>query len=212
MRRLRAMPFVFLLVLLVAACGRPAERHAVMRGAETVKMTESEIRAGLAAGELGETTPIFRGERWMILREHPAGAGWIADARAERERRRASDVAAHRVVVVNAENPGEPIRLEDHLVPGKIVVFDFYSEYCPPCRAIAPRLERLAAARSDIVIRKIDINRPGHSGIDWRSPLVEQHGLESVPSFVVFDAGGRKMVEGSDARNLVWEWIAQAGA
>ena len=36
---------------------------------------------------------------------------------------------------------GKEVTLADYLVPGKTTIFDFYSEYCPPCRAIAPRLE-----------------------------------------------------------------------
>ena len=102
---------------------------------------------------------------------------------------------------------GEKVVLKDHLVAGKTVIFDFYSDYCPPCRAIAPELEKLHAANPDVVVVKVDINRPGQKGIDWKSPVAEQFQLRSIPHFKVYGPDGALRAEdGADsakAREIV---------
>jgi len=104
---------------------------------------------------------------------------------------------------------GQTITLADYLVPGKITVFDFYSEYCPPCMRIAPELEKLHARRADLVVVKVDINRPDHKGIDWQSPVARQYDLHSIPHFKIFGPDGKLQVEGDDAYEKVLGWIGQ---
>ena len=88
-------------------------------------------------------------------------------------------------------------------MPGKTTIFDFTSEFCPPCRAIAPRLHKLHADRADIVVVEVDLNRPGVEGIDWGSPVAKQYGLTSIPAFKVFGTNGRLQMEGDDA----YSWV-----
>lgn len=56
---------------------------------------------------------------------------------------------------------GERVELTDYLVPGKTVIFDFTSKYCPPCQLYEKPLKALQQKRPDIVVVKVDINRPG---------------------------------------------------
>ena len=102
---------------------------------------------------------------------------------------------------------GQEVNLQDYLVPGKTVIFDFTSEFCPPCRAIAPHLHKLHAQRADVVVVEVDINRPGVKGIDWSSPVARQYGLESIPYFKVFGPDGQLQAEGQEARALVTSWF-----
>jgi thiol-disulfide isomerase/thioredoxin len=106
---------------------------------------------------------------------------------------------------------GQPINLADYLVPGKTTVFDFTSKYCPPCVAIAPDLEKLHAKRDDIVVVFVDINRPETKGIDWKSPVAQQHGMRSIPHFKVFGPDGKLVAEDapkdSKARQMVTKWF-----
>lgn len=90
---------------------------------------------------------------------------------------------------------GQPIKLADYLVPGKTVVFDFYSDYCGPCVQVAPMLEKLHQSRADVVVVKVDINRPGTKGIDWKSPVAQQFGLQSIPHFKVYGPDGKLKAE-----------------
>ena len=83
-------------------------------------------------------------------------------------------------------------------VQGKITVVDFFSQYCPPCMRLAPLLEQLAQKRSDLAIKKVNIQRPEVSGkIDWQSPLAKQLGLHSIPHFMIFDQKGKLVVPGA---------------
>ncbi len=102
---------------------------------------------------------------------------------------------------------GQTVTLTDYLVPGKTTVFDFYSEYCPPCRAISPRLVKLHQDRDDIAVVKVDINRPGIRGIDWKSPVAQQFNLESIPHFKVYGPDGKLQAEGDSAYEIVLGWL-----
>lgn len=116
-----------------------------------------------------------------------------------------------RVRVVNRGHEGQELQIERYRVAGKINVFDFFSEYCGPCRRIAPLLEQLARLNTEVVVNKVDINRPGVSGIDGASPVVAQYHLDSIPHFVVYDASGKKVAEGEAARNYVTDLMRAAG-
>jgi len=100
---------------------------------------------------------------------------------------------------------GAEVSLADYLVPGKTVVFDFTSKFCGPCRAYDQPLHDLHANRADLVVIKVDINRPDVSGIDWQSPVARQFELRSIPHFKVYGPAGQllaedKIVFGPDGR------------
>ena len=90
---------------------------------------------------------------------------------------------------------GQPVKLTDYLVPGKTVVFDFYSDYCGPCVQVAPALEKLHQTNPNVVVVKVDINRPGIKGIDWDSPVVRQYNVRAVPHFKVYGPDGKLKAE-----------------
>ncbi|HEY5550327.1 MAG TPA: thioredoxin family protein [Opitutaceae bacterium] len=98
---------------------------------------------------------------------------------------------------------GQEVQITDYVVKGKTTIFDFTSEFCPPCRVIAPKLDKLHADRADIVVVKVDINRPDVRGIDWKSPVARQYALNSIPHFKVFGPDGKLKVEGDEAYELV---------
>ncbi len=106
---------------------------------------------------------------------------------------------------------GASVKLTDYLIPGKTVVFDFYSDYCGPCVQVAPALEKLHKTRADIVVVKVDINRPGIKGIDWQSPVAQQYGLHSIPHFKVYGPNGKILAEDGEgsqkARQMVLGWL-----
>jgi len=91
---------------------------------------------------------------------------------------------------------GREVTLEDHLVPGKLVVFDFFAEWCAPCRYVTPLLERLAEQHPDrLALRTIDV-------IDWSSPVARQHSLSAIPHLVLFGPDGTRLAEGDAERVL----------
>jgi thiol-disulfide isomerase/thioredoxin len=104
---------------------------------------------------------------------------------------------------------GQEIRIADYIVAGMTTVFDFYSDFCPTCRALAPGLEKLHATRDDIAVVLVNINRPGVKGIDWKSPVAKQFDLPLVgtPQFKVYGPDGRLKAEGKRAYELVTGWL-----
>ncbi|MBM4272880.1 MAG: thioredoxin family protein [Deltaproteobacteria bacterium] len=110
----------------------------------------------------------------------------------------------------NAGRGGETLDLNSLAAPGRITMVEFYSPYCPPCLSLAPLLEQLAARRSDLSIRKVNINRPEIKGIDWKSPLVRQYSIRSVPYFVIFDPKGKVAAHGKAATRQLEDWLTEA--
>ncbi len=59
---------------------------------------------------------------------------------------------------------------------------DFYSDYCPPCRQLAPTIEKLAEKyQGRAVICKINV--------DTAPQLAAPYGIDAVPSVLFFDGG-----------------------
>jgi len=61
------------------------------------------------------------------------------------------------------------------------VIVDFWADWCPPCRAIEPILEQLAAEHPDVTILKIDA--------DENLDAVVRYGAMSLPTIKVFRSG-----------------------
>lgn len=92
--------------------------------------------------------------------------------------------------------PGQAVKLEDHLVHGKTNIVWFGATWCPPCKKVAPDLEKFAQEHPDHAVMKIDIR-------DWESPVVKQFGITGVPAFQIYDGDGKLVAEGDEARSQV---------
>jgi len=85
---------------------------------------------------------------------------------------------------------GQPVSLESHLSPGKLVVFEFHATWCGPCLSLAPRLRALAENHPErLAIRRVDIGQ-------WGTPVARQHGIRSVPHLVVYCGDGQRLQAG----------------
>ena len=117
---------------------------------------------------------------------------------------------AGKVVQANQGKEGQAVDLKALAVPGRRVVVDFFSPACPPCVALAPHLEGLAA-KTDWIVVKVNINRPGVKEIDWDSPVAKQFELESVPHLKLVDAQGTTVAAGAQAMEVILRQMQQAG-
>jgi hypothetical protein len=64
---------------------------------------------------------------------------------------------------------------------------------------MAPRLEAYAKKHPRIVLRKVDVDRPGATRIDWGSPIVQQYGISSLPHVELYDTDGTLLGTGDVA-------------
>lgn len=122
-----------------------------------------------------------------------------------------SGAAAGTLLDANPNNPGQTLDVKSLVVKGKTTLIDFYSPFCPPCVRLAPIMAKLAKKRSDLAIKKVNINQPGVNGIDWRSPLAQQYQIRQVPFFMIFNPQGKLVAQGREATETVGGWLQEAG-
>lgn len=79
------------------------------------------------------------------------------------------------VIKVSKENFNEVISSE------KLVLLDFYADWCGPCRMVSPIVEEIADEREDVLVGKINV--------DEEPELSEKFSVFSIPMLVVMKNG-----------------------
>jgi thiol-disulfide isomerase/thioredoxin len=91
---------------------------------------------------------------------------------------------------------GRRVDLEPHLVADKLVLFDFFADWCAPCKILEPHLDRIAELHPDtLAIRKVDV-------INWDSPVARQYQIDVLPHLKLFGPNGDLLAEGDADRVL----------
>lgn len=91
-----------------------------------------------------------------------------------------------------------PVQFSGLLKTSRIVVTDFYADWCGPCKAVAPVYEQLSAR----------LSRPNHItfvkvNVDTQKEIASNYAVTVMPTFIIFKQG--KVVEkmqGADPRKL----------
>ncbi|MBC7931112.1 MAG: thioredoxin [Rubrivivax sp.] len=89
------------------------------------------------------------------------------------------------------------------------VVVDFWAEWCPPCRVLAPTFEELAERYAGGV-KFVKLN------VDENSSVPQRFGIKGIPTLIFFD-GGREVerlvgATGKDALSRIVDKYVKAAA
>ena len=64
----------------------------------------------------------------------------------------------------------------------KAVIVDFWAEWCGPCHAVSPVLDKIVAERED-ELKLVKVN------IDEEQGLAQKYGIYSIPTIILFKDG-----------------------
>jgi thioredoxin 1 len=73
---------------------------------------------------------------------------------------------------------------EEVLASDKPVIVDFWAEWCGPCHAVAPVLDRIVEERDELKLVKVNI--------DEQPELAQRYGIASIPTIILFEDGEPK--------------------
>ena len=78
--------------------------------------------------------------------------------------------------------------LAEHAVIGKVTVFDFYADWCAPCRKVDRHVFGLIVKGQDLALRKLNV-------LSWETPLAKRHlaTVPNLPLLVVFGKDGKQV-------------------
>lgn len=91
-----------------------------------------------------------------------------------------------------------PTHFTQVLASSRIVVADFYADWCGPCKAIAPVYEQLSS----------QLSRPGQItftkvNTDNQKEIAQTYNITAMPTFMIFKAGREiKRIRGADPKGL----------
>lgn len=102
------------------------------------------------------------------------------------------------VKTISAKGEDVP-SLEAHLVPGKVTVFDFYADWCAPCREVDAYMFGVVNERNDVALRKLNV-------VGWDSAVAKRYmkKVPKLPYLLVYGADGKLVgpVVGLDLKAL----------
>lgn len=100
-----------------------------------------------------------------------------------------------------AENISDSEFEQKVLKSNKLVLVDFWAEWCGPCRQIAPALDEISQSHSDkLTVAKVNI--------DQNPQTPQKYGVRGIPTMILFKNGQPVATKvGALPKSKIVEWI-----
>ena len=83
----------------------------------------------------------------------------------------------------------------------KVVLLDFYADWCGPCRMVSPIIDEIANEHPEYLVGKINV--------DEEQELAREFGIVSIPTLVVIrDGKVERKVSGARPKEAILELLA----
>ena len=83
----------------------------------------------------------------------------------------------------------------------KPVIVDFWAEWCGPCHAVSPVLDRIADERAD-ELKLVKVN------IDENPQTPRKYGVRGIPTMILFKGGQVAATKiGALPKGKLYEWV-----
>jgi thiol-disulfide isomerase/thioredoxin len=195
-----------LFLILCLASGALADDFRAIDGKEYKNVTVSRVEPdGIVLRTKSGISKIYFIELPKEVQERFHYNAAIASAySAQQAVNRATAVVAGSGQPVEVISHGALVDINKHLALGNVTLVDFYADWCGPCRQLAPSLEQMVRTDPEIALRKIDI-------VNWRSAVVQQFNIRSIPHVNIYNRGGSLVgtVNGADI-DRIKSYVAQA--
>ena len=92
------------------------------------------------------------------------------------------------IVTIAARGEDVP-SLEAHVAAGKVTIFDFYADWCAPCRKIDAHVYAMLERRDDIAVRKLNV-------VSWETPIAARltaWKVAKLPHLIVYGKDGAQV-------------------
>jgi thioredoxin 1 len=195
------------LLILCFTTGILADNFKLVTGKEYKNVTVSRVEPdGIVLKTKSGISKVYFVELPKDVQERFHYNATIASAYSAQQAATSTMAAARRGEPITVISHGAQVDINQHLAFGNVTVVDFYADWCGPCRQLSPSLEQMARSDSEIALRKIDI-------VNWRTAVVQQFNIHSIPQVNVYDRSGRLIgtVVGVDLEK-VKSYVAQAKA
>ena len=84
---------------------------------------------------------------------------------------------------------------------GKVVLLDFYADWCGPCRMVSPIVDEIADEHPEYLVGKVNV--------DDEPELAREFGIVSIPTLVVIrDGKVERKVSGARPKAAILELLA----
>jgi thiol-disulfide isomerase/thioredoxin len=201
---MKALPFLILCFTAVAL----ADDFKLVSGKEYKNVTVSRVEPdGIVLRTKSGISKVYFVELPNDVQQRfHYNAAIASDYSAQQTVNQSTTASVRRGQSVEVISHGAQVDINQHLAFGNVTVVDFYADWCGPCRRLSPSLEQMVRSDPEIALRKIDI-------ANWRTAVVQQFNIHSIPQVNVYDRSGRLVgtVVGVDFEK-VKSYVAQAKA